>query len=106
LEAHKLGVEKIPPSAFWSSSMRYIDFLFKIALDSDPNDSGALVAYSQFLALSGSRDSAVKECFLLLRALSANHKDNMAAVSLLRMLEELGMKKEFTLLSLWLKRLG
>lgn len=47
-----LGVSfPLSPSAmspyYWSSTLRYIDFLYKVALDSDPFDSEALFDYSQ-----------------------------------------------------------
>ncbi len=100
-EKFRAGAEMLPVSSFWSSSLRYIDFLYKIALDSDPNDSFALLDYSRFLAYSGG--DRAKRAFFLLRAVAASHKNTEAIDELRQMLVQLNLGKELRLLELWLK---
>ncbi len=67
-EGYRLQVDDpLAPGAmvpfFWSSTLRYIDFLFRVALDNDPNDSRTLYSYARFLISGG--QSKTQQCWLL-----------------------------------------
>ncbi len=87
---------------FWSSSLRYVDFLFRVALESNPYDSGCLYLYALFQSAGG--QDRRKILWLLLRAVLCDH-DNAEATKLLHaLLEELSFAKETKLLSLWVTK--
>lgn len=99
-EAFKLGctVESLPVASFWSSAaLRYVHFIFKIALDSDPNDAAVLIDFADFLALSG-EDVVAQRAFLLVRAVSANPKNAKALENLSICLLQLNMTREYEIL--------
>lgn len=103
-EAHSLGLASwtergcIKP-IFWSSSLRYVDFLFRVALESNPYDSLALHGLALFLYAGGCEPRKV--AWLLLRALLCDH-DAPAMALLQSLLEELGgFETSCKLLKLW-----
>ncbi len=80
--------------------MRYVDFLFRVALESNPYDSGCLYLYALFQS-AGAQDRR-KILWLLLRAVLCDH-DNADAVKLMQaLLEEMHFAKESKMLGLWL----
>jgi hypothetical protein len=103
-EGYRLGVlDPMAPKAmvqyFWSATLRYIDFLYRVALKNDPHDSAILYSYAQFLASGG--QSKYQECWFLTRAVCADH-DNVAAIEALKKcLTEMDMGKEQMILDVW-----
>ncbi len=87
---------------FWSSSCRYVDFLFTMALSSDACDSEACLNYARFLSIS--RSKLAKRAFYLLRAVCASHKNIEAAKELRAALVELNLPEEVGLLDLWISK--
>lgn len=99
-ELLKLGAKgSLPAGSFWNSHFRYVDFLFKIALDSSPNDSVTLLEYARFIALS--KEDLCKRAFLLVRAVCADHFNDAAFNELTSALLQLNCVREVELLEVW-----
>jgi hypothetical protein len=91
-------------SVFWSSRMRYVDFLFRIALESNPFDSECIYYYALFVNAGGR-----SPLWLLLRAVLCDHENTKALSMLREQLEQsvgpngkdLLFSKELKMLTLW-----
>lgn len=102
IEAQKLGksdwmVKDSLQSVFWSSGVRYVDFLFRTALESNPFDSECLYYYALFQSAGGR-----SPLWLLLRAALCDHFNNKVLVLLSEHLDQKAIyQKESLLLSIW-----
>jgi hypothetical protein len=78
-----------------------VDFLYTIALTSDPCDALALLDYARFLAVANQKYNTTKRTFFLLRSVCACHANTEAVEELRNALISLNMAKEVRLLELW-----
>lgn len=103
IEAQKIGksdwkVKDALLTIFWSSGVRYVDFLFRMALESNPFDSECLYNYALFQAAGGR-----SPLWLLVRAALCDHFNTKVMLALNEILVQRAVyQKEITLMGLWI----